>query len=243
MNAPDPNPPPLAPGLYVVGTPIGNLGDITLRALDTLRTASAIFAEDTRQTRKLLTRYDIHTPLVSCHQFNEAQRREKVLDHLDRHEAVALVTDAGMPGVSDPGGRVVAACHEAGHPVFAVPGPTAVTTGLALSGLGAGGFIFAGFLPPKSAARRRRLSAWLELAGELPVVIYESTHRIRKLLADLSELAPDHTVYAGRELTKRFEESVVGTPGKLVAHFEQRSIKGEWVLVISLTLNRRDRHS
>lgn len=223
---------PLPPGLYVVGTPIGNLSDISQRALDTLCAVTAIFAEDTRQTRKLLARYEIRTPLISCHQFNEAQRSAKVLDRLERGEAVALVTDAGMPGVSDPGARVVAACHRAGYPVLAVPGPSAVTTALALSGLGGGGFMFAGFLPPKSAARRRLLAQWLERAGDLPVVFYESTHRILKFLADLEEIAPDRKVYTGRELTKHFEESVVGTPRELLDHYQTRSVKGEWVVII-----------
>ncbi len=221
----------LAPGLYVVGTPIGNLGDISQRGLDTLQAVTAIFAEDTRQTRKLVTRYNVSTALISCHSFNEAQRTEKVLDRLARKEAVALVTDAGMPGVSDPGARVVAACHRAGHPVYAVPGPSAVTTALALSGFGGGGFLFAGFLPPKSAARRRLLAAWLERAGDLPVVFYESTHRILKFLADLEDIVPDRAVYVGRELTKHFEESLVATPRELLDHFATRSIKGEWVII------------
>ncbi len=220
----------LVPGLYVVGTPIGNLDDISARALDTLRRADAILAEDTRHTRKLLTRFDIHTPLISCHQFNEARRSSDILRRLTAGAALALVSDSGMPGISDPGSRVVAACREGGHPVYVVPGPAAVTAAVSLSGFGGAGFLFDGFLPVKSGARRRRLTALL--AHDRPVVLYESPHRALKLLNELQDLAPDRRVFIGRELTKRFEESVLGTPAEVAAAFAQRAAKGEWVVVI-----------
>ncbi len=221
---------PLAPGLYIVGTPIGNLGDITFRALDVLRSATAVLAEDTRQTIKLLNRYDIRVPLISCHKFNEAQRSDAVLNRIAEGAALALVSDAGMPGVSDPGARVVAACHAAGHPVFVVPGPSAATAAIAASGFGGAGFVFEGFLPPKSAARRRRLDELL--LSVVPVILYESTYRAIKLLDDLNELAPERLCYIGRELTKLHEESIVGTASELLDHFHGRSVKGEWVVVI-----------
>ncbi len=221
----------LAPGLYVVGTPIGNLGDISPRALDTLRGVSAILAEDTRHTRKLLTRYDIHTPLVSCHRFNESSRSDPVLERIRAGEALALVSDSGMPGVSDPGARMVAACHRANLPVRIVPGPSAVTSAIALCGFGGAGFVFDGFLPHKSGARRRRLTELLTY--DMPVVLYESPYRAMKLLTALTELAPNRNVFVGRELTKRFEETITGLPGEIMAMFEGRAIKGEWVVVIA----------
>ena len=220
-----------APGLYVVGTPIGNLDDISPRALDTLRDADAILAEDTRHTRKLLSRYDIHTPLISCHSFNEARRSDDILRRLDAGAVLALVSDSGMPGISDPGSRVVAACRAAGHPVYVVPGPTAVTAAVSLSGFGGAGFMFDGFLPHKSGARRRRLAELLDY--DVPVVLYESPHRALKLLGELQDLAPDRRLFIGRELTNRFEESLVGTPAEVASAFEGRAPKGEWVVVIA----------
>ncbi len=221
---------PLQAGLYVVGTPIGNLSDISARALDTLRQVEVILAEDTRHTRKLLTRYAIATPMMSCHKFNEAQRSQQIVQRISNGAALALVSDAGMPGVSDPGARVVAACRAAGAPIYAVPGPSAITTAISLCGFAEGGFVFLGFLPNKSAARRRILAEWLP--QELPIAVYESPYRAIKLITELAELAPERQVFVGRELTKHFEQSLVGTPADILAAFEQRSTKGEWVIVI-----------
>lgn len=220
----------LPPGLYLVGTPIGHLGDITLRALETLKQVDAILAEDTRHTIKLLSHYEIHTPLISCHKFNEAKRSHGIIERIQAGAALALVSDAGMPGVSDPGGRVVAACREAGCDVFVVPGASAVTSAIALSGIGGDRFHFEGFLSPKSTARRRRLGELLTL--DYPVVIYESTHRAMKLLDELAELAPDRRIFVGRELTKKFEQSRVSTAVEMRDFFSTRTIKGEWVIVI-----------
>lgn len=230
MNKQDQRP-SLAPGLYIVGTPIGNLQDITLRALDTLRDASLILAEDTRQTRKLLDRHGLHTPMLSYHRFNEAARAEEIIARLRGGEAIALVSDSGMPAVSDPGARLVAACHHAGLPVRAIPGPSAVTTAIALAGHPARGFAFAGFLPHKSGARRRELAEWGKAA--LPVVFFESPYRLLKLLDDVEAVLGPRQLFIGRELTKHFEEHLRGTPSEIRALFAKRAVKGECVVVLA----------
>ncbi len=143
-----------------MGTPIGNLGDLSFRGLETLREADLIVAEDTRHTRRLTDRYEIGTRMMSCHKFNEKQRAEQIIERIQDGQAVAMVTDSGMPCISDPGSRVVLLCQEAGIPITSVPGPAAVTTAVALSGFGESGFIFAGFLPHKSGGRRRDLEKW-----------------------------------------------------------------------------------
>ncbi len=220
----------MEPGLYLVGTPIGHLQDITLRALETLRGVSLILAEDTRETRKLLERHGLHTPLLSYHKFNEAARVEEVLDRLRGGAALALVTDAGMPGVSDPGARVVAACRAAGMKVWVVPGPSAVTSAVALAGFASGGFVFGGFLPNKSGQRRRRLA---ELAqGRLPLVLFESPYRLLKLVDDVEAVLGPRRMVVARELTKHFEEVVEGIPADIRSSFAKRTVKGEIVVVI-----------
>lgn len=219
-----------APGLYVIGTPIGNLGDVTLRALDTLRAADRVLAEDTRIAQRLLARYEIRAPLFSCHKFREASRVEEALSWIRGGAVVALVTDSGMPGVSDPGARIVAACRAAGLPVTAVPGPSAVTAAVALSGFEASGFYFAGFLPHKTGARARRLK---ELAAcPDPVVLFESPFRFLKLLDEIAAHLPGRRVFVARELTKKFEETRVGAPAELKAAYAGRTIRGEFTLVI-----------
>ena len=221
----------MTPGLYVLGTPIGNLGDITLRGLETLRAADLVLAEDTRRTQNLLAHHGIRVPMLSCHKFNEASRTALVLDKIRTGTTVALVTDSGMPGVSDPGARMVAACREAGFPVTVLPGPSAVTAAVALSGFHGGGFVFEGFLPRKSGARRRRLT---ELAGlSLAVVLFEAPYRLTRLLSELAEIFGDCKVLIARELTKKFEECLVGTPTELADRLATRSIKGEITVVIA----------
>ena len=218
-------------GLYLVGTPIGNLQDITLRALDTLKGADLILAEDTRVTRVLLDRHQIARPMISYHKFNEQARVAEILDRLRRGERIALVTDAGMPGVSDPGARIVAACRAEGFPVFAIPGPSAVTSAVALSGMTPAGFIFGGFLPHKSGARKRRLA---ELAaGDLPVVLFESPYRLLKLMDEIEQTLGARRVFVARELTKKFEESLAGTPADIRASFAKRGVKGELVVIVA----------
>lgn len=224
-------------GLYLVGTPIGNLQDITLRALEWLKGASLVVAEDTRQTRKLLDRYEIHVPLASCHRFNEASRVDFILGKIREGGAVVLVTDSGMPAISDPGSRVVAACHAAGLPVTCAPGPSAVTTALALSGFGGAAFSFAGFLPRKPGPRRRLLAALC--AREEPVVFFESPFRLLRSLEELRELIGPRPIFLGRELTKQFEEGLTGSAAELTAAFAGRAVRGELVLVISPADGRR----
>ena len=218
------------PGLYLVGTPIGNLNDITFRAVETLKAVQLIIAEDTRQTCKLLARYEIRTPLISCHKFNEAARVDFVLHRIREGQAVALVTDAGMPAISDPGARMVAAMRVAGQRVTVIPGPCSVTSALAFSGFGGSGFLFEGFLTRGVNARQQRLH---ELAVcDRPVVLFESPYRLLKLLGEMDAVFPDRAIFIGRELTKHFEEGLLGTPQELIARFQNRAVKGELVIVI-----------
>ncbi|MEN8255481.1 MAG: 16S rRNA (cytidine(1402)-2'-O)-methyltransferase [Verrucomicrobiota bacterium] len=223
--------PAMDAGLYIVGTPIGNLGDLSFRALETLKEADLIMAEDTRHTRRLTNRYEITTHLMSCHKFNEVQRAEQIVERIQNGEAVAMVTDSGMPGISDPGARVVSLCREAGAMVTSIPGPAAVTTAVALSGLGEKGFIFAGFLPHKSGGRKRDLLKWAD--ADLPVVFYESPYRLIKLLDEIEEhLGAERTVFVGRELTKKFEELSTGNPAEIRTQYEGRNVKGECVVIV-----------
>jgi len=218
------------PGLYIVCTPIGNLADITLRALDALRGADVIIAEDTRHTRKLLERYEIKVPLLSCHKFNEASRVNAVIRRLSNGEAVVMVSDSGTPAVSDPGARVVTACHQHKIPVTILPGPSAVTAAVALAGFGGDAFRFEGFLSHKSATRKRRLG---ELKDEkVPVVFFESPYRLIKLMNEIVEVLGERDVFVGRELTKKYEECLRGTPSEILAAFEGRTVKGELVVVM-----------
>jgi 16S rRNA (cytidine1402-2'-O)-methyltransferase len=223
--------PPLMPGtLYLVATPIGNFEDITLRALRTLKECDVIAAEDTRRTGQLLRHYGISKPMLSYFQFNEARRSEEIIERLRRGEKVALVTDAGSPGISDPGERVVKGALLAGFRVEAVPGPCALIAALTASGLPADEFHFAGFLPHKSGQRRNRLAELKSVSGTL--VLYESPYRIGKLLAELNEIFPASSVVLARELTKKFEEFLRGKPGELLELARKRSLKGEFVVLI-----------
>ena len=218
-------------GLYIVGTPIGNLADMTFRAVETLKAVNLIIAEDTRHTRILLDRYEIRTPTMSCHKFNEASRVDLVLGKIRDGQAVAMVTDSGMPAVSDPGSRVVAACHDASVPVVVIPGPSSVPSALALSGFGGGGFLFEGFLSHKSAARERRLT---ELAScDVPVVLFESPYRLLKLMGEIEKVLGARRVFVAREMTKHFEECLRGTAAEITAAFGGRTVKGELVVVIA----------
>jgi len=224
-------PAPLQPGtLYLVATPIGNLEDITARALRVLRECDVVAAEDTRHTGQLLKHFDIRKPLLSCFAFNEAKRSEEILDRLRRGEKVALVTDAGSPGISDPGERVVRAARAAGLRVEPVPGPCALVAALTASGLPTDEFHFIGFLPHKSGQRRARLEALKQFNGTL--VLYESPFRIEKLLGELNEVFPARTVVLARELTKKFEEFLRGAPAELLALAAKKPMKGEFVVLI-----------
>jgi 16S rRNA (cytidine1402-2'-O)-methyltransferase len=232
MNETDKTLPPLTPGtLYLVATPIGNLEDITLRALRTLKECDMVAAEDTRRTGQLLKHFGLAKPLLSYFQFNEARRSEEILERLRRGEKVALVTDAGSPGISDPGERVVRAVRDAGLRVESVPGPCALVAALTASGLPTDEFHFIGFLPHKSGQRRRQLDALSRFAGTL--VLYESPYSIGKLLAELHEVVPERDVVLARELTKKFEEFLRGRPGELLEVTKKRALKGEFVVLVA----------
>lgn len=223
--------PPLTPGtLYLVATPIGNLEDITLRALRVLRECDVVAAEDTRRSGQLLRHFEISRPLLSYFQFNEARRSEEIIERLRRGEKVALVTDAGSPGISDPGERVVKAAIKAGFRVESVPGPVALVVALTASGLPTDEFHFVGFLPHKSGQRRNKLESLLAVAGTL--IFYESPYRIEKLLTELSEVYAAREVVLARELTKKFEEYLRGTPAELLQVLKTRSLKGEFVVLV-----------
>jgi 16S rRNA (cytidine1402-2'-O)-methyltransferase len=224
--------PPLTPGtLYLVATPIGNLEDITLRALRTLKECDVVAAEDTRRTGQLLKHFGMAKRLLSYFQFNEARRSEEIIERLRRGEKVALVTDAGSPGISDPGERVVKAAIAAGLRVEPVPGPSALVAALTASGLPTEEFHFIGFLPHKSGQRRKRLEQLKGYGGTL--VLYESPYRIEKLLGELNDLFAGRQVVLAREMTKKFEEYLRGTPAELLAVLKQRSLKGEFVVLVA----------
>lgn len=225
-------PSPLQPGtLYLVATPIGNLEDITLRALRVLRDCDVIAAEDTRRTGQLLKNHAIENQLISCHQHNEARRSAELVQRLQGGETVALVSDAGSPGISDPGERVVRQAAAAGLRIEAVPGACAMVAGLTASGLPTGEFHFIGFLPNKSGQRRRRLEQLEDVPGTW--VFYESPYRIGKLLDELVDLYPDANVVIGRELSKLHEEYLRGRPAELIANIGGRKLKGEFVVIVS----------
>src|SRR5579863_7495884 len=223
--------PPLTPStLYLVATPIGNLEDITLRALRVLRECDIVAAEDTRRSGQLLKHFEISKPMLSYFQFNEAKRSEEIIERLRRGEKVALVTDAGSPGISDPGERVVKATISAGLRVEAVAGPCALVAALTASGLATEEFHFVGFLPHKSGQRRNRLEALKSVTGTL--VFYESPYRIEKILGELMEVYPDREVVLARELSKKFEEFLRGKPADLLELARKRSLKGEFVVLV-----------
>jgi 16S rRNA (cytidine1402-2'-O)-methyltransferase len=220
----------LAPGLHLIATPIGNLGDITLRALWVLQSVDRILCEDTRVTARLLAHYRIDKPLDPYHDHNADRVRPAVLDALRRGETLALVSDAGTPLVSDPGYKLVRDALAEGLPVTAAPGPSAAITALILSGLPPDKFLFAGFLPPRSAARRKALAAWAGLDATL--VFYEGPSRLAACLDDMAAALGDRDAAIARELTKRFEESRRGKLTTLAAHYRETAPRGEVVVVV-----------
>jgi len=228
--------PPLAPGLYLVATPIGNLEDITLRALRVLRSADRIACEDTRQTRKLLDRYGISAPVVSSHEHNEAERSSQLLAELRNGARVAVVTDAGTPGISDPGMVLARAAIEAGIPVCPIPGASAALSALIASGLDTEQFFFSGFLPPKAGARRTALEDLAaSLTKPLTLIFYEAPHRILETLGDVASVwGGECRVVLARELTKIHEEFLRGTVTEVRGDLADReSIRGEIVLLVA----------
>ena len=217
--------------LYVVATPIGNLGDITQRALEILKAVDLVAAEDTRHSGILLKRYQISKPLISYHEHNEAMRTAQLAERLAAGEQIALITDAGTPGVSDPGARLIRECIKRELPFTIMPGPSSILTALIGSGFSCDKFFFGGFLPIKSGQRQRELRA---AAGrEETSVYFESPYRLTKTLKACVETVPDRQICVARELTKKFEEFRRGTAGELVSHYEAHPPKGEIVLLIS----------
>jgi 16S rRNA (cytidine1402-2'-O)-methyltransferase len=216
--------------LYLVATPIGNLEDITHRAVRILSEVDVIYAEDTRRTAVLLNHYQIRKPMVSCHEHNEAARAAEICERLRGGQSIALVSDAGTPGLSDPGHRIVRKLVQENLPVEVIPGPCAAIAALTGSGLPTAQFYFAGFLPQKSAAATRILENMRLIPGTL--VIYESPYRVVKTLGLIGEIFPGRQVVLARELTKKFEEWKRGTAADLQMHFQQKTPKGEFVLIV-----------
>ena len=234
--APAEPPPPLAPGLYLVATPIGNLGDITLRALDVLRRVDRIACEDTRQTQKLLNHFGISKPTESLHEHNEHERTAGLVEALKAGARIAVVTDAGMPGISDPGSWLTTAAIAAGIPVFPIPGPNAALSALVASGLPADEFHFLGFLPEKAGARRTRIEELAAAGTQGTLVFYEAPHRILDTLADFEAVfGPDLRVVVARELTKVHEEFLRGTVAEVRDELARRDrVRGEITLLVRL---------
>jgi len=217
--------------LYLVATPIGNLSDMTYRAVEVLKSVDVIACEDTRHSLHLLRHFGIEKPLLSYHEHNEARRTAELIEQLAAGKKIAVITDAGMPGISDPGHRLLRACQERGVPYTVLPGPSAVLTALIGSGFDAEQFFYGGFLPVKSGGRERDLRA----AAERPetTVFFESPHRILKTLDAAVAIMGERPVCVARELTKTFEEFRRGTAAELLAHYTAHPAKGEIVLVVA----------
>ena len=215
--------------LFIVSTPIGNLADITFRAVETLKSVSFIAAEDTRRTRKLLNHFDIKTKLISYYEHNRFARIPQILQHLESGKDVAVVTDAGTPGVSDPAYKLIRSVIQVDVKVEPIPGPSAFLTALVASGLPTDRFLFVGFLPPKKG-RRKKLS---DLASyEATLIFYENPKRVVKTLSDIITILGDRPAVVGRELTKVHEEIIRGTISELLSYFSQESPRGECVIMI-----------
>ncbi len=219
--------------LYVVATPIGNLEDVTLRALRVLKEVGLVACEDTRRTRTLLSHFGIHVPVTSYFEHNKLTKGPAILRALSEGKSVALVTDAGTPGISDPGFLLVQAARAAGVPVVPVPGPSAVIAALSAAGVPADRFVFEGFLPVKPGRRLHRLEALRDL--EMTVVCYESPHRILASLEAIAQVYGDREIVAAREMTKQFEEIVRGTARQLAERFAAGRVRGEFTLIIPYT--------
>ncbi len=218
--------------LYIVGTPIGNLGDITFRAIETFKNVDVIAAEDTRHTLQLLSHFEIRKPLISCRSQNEEFAGQKIIKLLDEGQSVAYASDAGTPGISDPGAVLAGLAREAGHTVVPIPGPSAFATLVSVAGAGGKTLIFEGFLSPKPGRRRSRLRELLATGDA--VVLYESPFRIVKLLTDVADIDSTRRVVVGRELTKLHEEIIGGTAAEMRDDFSSRAkIQGEFAVFIS----------
>ncbi len=221
--------------LYIVSTPIGNLKDFTLRAIETLKSVDIVAAEDTRQTKVLLDHYDIAKPTTSFFDHNQKVKGQYLLGLLKEGKSVGLVTDAGTPGISDPGYSLIKLAYDNGIPVTVVPGVTALITALTLSGLPSHRFVFEGFLPPKTVGRCKKLESFKKEEGT--IIFYESPHRLLKTLEDIKNVLGDPYIVVTRELTKKFEEVKKGKASDLMSHFMAHGPKGEFVLLLNLTVS------
>ena len=219
--------------LYIVSTPIGNLKDITLRAIETLKSVDLIAAEDTRHTKILTDHYAIATPLTSYFEHNQIKKADYLLGLLKEGKNIALVTDAGTPGISDPGYHLIRLAQENDIEMTVIPGATALITALTMSVMPAHNFVFEGFLPVKPIARRKKLEALKN--EERTLIFYESPHRLLKALTDIQDVFKDPTVVVARELTKKFEEVKKAKASELILHFTKTSPKGEFVILLNLT--------
>lgn len=216
--------------LVVVGTPIGNLKDLSYRAVETLKNSDLILCEDTRTSQVLLKAYDIKAPLLSFHKFNEKKREEEVIEKLKAGLKVALISDAGMPGICDPGTKIIHRCREEGIETQVVPGPSALISALSLTGWEAPRFQFVGYLEKKEGELKKQLIDMLTYEGIS--ISYETPHHLKKTLLLLQEIAPKKDIFLARELTKLYEECLSGTAEKLLSHFQKKEIKGELVLIL-----------
>lgn len=225
--------------LYICGTPIGNMEDVSIRLLKTLRKADLIACEDTRHTIKLLNRYKIKKPLISYHEHSKKSREDYIIEELEAGVTIALVSDAGMPGISDPGESLIRRVIAAGIDLEVIPGPSAFTAALAISGLDMNSFIFAGFLPPKRKKRQEVLSNFID--EELTVIFYEAPHRLLESLNDMAFVfGPERPVAVARELTKRYEEVRRGTIAEVIIHFEENAPKGEICILVGRSETREE---
>jgi 16S rRNA (cytidine1402-2'-O)-methyltransferase len=224
--------------LFICATPIGNMEDITVRVIKTLKSVDLIAAEDTRQALKICNRYHIRSPLTSYHEHNEKKRSKLLLEQLKSGKSIALVSNAGTPGLSDPGYRLIKACIEEGVAVEILPGPAAAIAALVVSGLATDKFVFEGFLPRRKGERGRALQRLV--SESRTVILYESPHRILSLLQEMEELFEGRKVALVRELTKKFEEVVRGTPTEILSHFKSKAPRGELVIVIEGSREKRE---
>jgi len=221
----------IEPGtLYIVSTPIGNLKDITYRAVETLKSVDLIAAEDTRRTKILTSHYDIKTPLTSYFEYNKITKGDYLIRLLKEGKSVALVSDAGTPGISDPGNHIIKSAIDEGIKIDHIPGPCALVAALVLSGMPTDKFIFEGFLPIKSGARKNRLKSFLGL--KKTIIFYESPHRLLKTLEDIKEVFGDIKIVCLRELTKKFEEIRRETVSEMINHFTTNKVRGEFVFCL-----------
>jgi len=215
--------------LYIVATPIGNLADITLRAITTLKQADLIACEDSRITKRLLKKYDINTPTISYYQHSSNKKAAHLLNCLESGKNIALVTDAGTPGIQDPGNQLVELARDRNFTVIAIPGPSAVIAALSIAGINTDDFYFAGFIPKKKGRQ-----TWFKNAQniDIPIVLYESPYRVIKTLKDINKYLENRKIFVARELTKKFEETKISFVTELIEYYSQHKPKGEFVLIV-----------